>query len=156
MLPPKTKQRHTPTSHASVREAAVAPHAGVGVEQVAEVVQLLQARGVLLRRRHSEVMAVASCLLPVRPPPGLLLRPGVLAATCEGRPRPLRLWLLRRRGGRRLAGEPLHDVLEAGGVGADELRLDELDLHVVVLPAGAIDRHGHASRSLLSGTQRSL
>jgi hypothetical protein len=58
--------------------------------------------------------------------------------------------------GRRLAGEPLHDVLEAGGVGADELRLDELDLHVVVLPAVAIDRHGHATRSVLSGTLKPL
>jgi hypothetical protein len=44
-----------------------------------------------------------------------------------------------------VAGEALHDGLEAGGVGADELCLDELHLNAgVLVPPGAMDLHRHA------------
>jgi hypothetical protein len=148
----------------SVREGAagdVAPRArrggGCSVEQVgevAELVHLFQARRhrrewLLLRRRRDQVGA---SLVLLRPPGGLML---LLPRASEVRPartRPLRLRrqcrLGRpRQGGGGLAGEALHDGLEAGGVGADELRLDELDLHAgVLVPPGALDIHGHAPR----------
>jgi len=135
----------------SVREGDagnVAPRArgaAGGVEQigeVAELLHLLQARRRrerrLLRRRRDQV---GSSL--------------VLPRASEGRParaRPLRLRRQYRLGrprrvGGGLAGEALHDGLEAGGVGADELRFDELDLHAgVLVPPGALDLHGHAPR----------
>jgi len=163
----KANATHTPHSVVSVREgaaAAVAARArgGGGVEQVCEVAELvhvLQPRRrrerLLLRRRHHRQVAGSSLLIH-RPPGSLLL---LLPGANEGRParaRPLRVRCrrrlmsrrLRRGGGGGLAGEALHDGLEAGGVGADELRLDELDLHAGVLrrPPGALDLHGHEAK----------
>lgn len=163
---PKTTSRRTRTPHSvvSVREgagAAVAPRTrgGGGVEEVREVAELVHVlqprrrreRLSLRRRRHHR--QVAGSLLIHRPPGSLLLLLPGANESRSARARPLRVRCrrrlmrrLRRGGGGGLAGEALHDGLEAGGVGADELRLDELDLHAGVLrrPPGALNLHGHA------------